>query len=144
LQTGLAELPELPLTGKLDRIDLNEAGEAIRVVDYKTGKPKSRNEIEGNTKSSDGAYKRQLTFYALLLSLYDDERYQCREGVLSFIEPDKHGAIKEESFVITEEEIETLRQTIIAAARDVISGNFLAAPCDESTSEYCHLARWLQ
>lgn len=144
LPTGIPELPELPLTGKLDRIDLDDNGYALRVVDYKTGKPKTRNVIEGNTKGSDGGYKRQLVFYALLLSLYDDERYQCREGVLSFVQADAKGVIKEELFTITEEEIGELKKTIITATEEIISGAFLAQPCDEAVSEYCHLVALLQ
>jgi len=143
LPTGIPELPEVILTGKLDRIDIR-SGQAFRVVDYKTGKPKSRNVIEGNTKSSDGGYKRQLVFYALLLSLHDDDRYQCRTGVLSFVESDAKGVIKEESFTITDEEIENLKQDIIASAQSIIHGDFLAQTCDDATSEYCHFVQQLK
>jgi DNA helicase-2/ATP-dependent DNA helicase PcrA len=143
LETGIPELPEVILTGKLDRIDITNRN-AFRVVDYKTGKPKSRNVIEGNTKSSDGGYKRQLVFYALLLSLHDDERYQCRTGVLSFVEPDSKGVIQEESFTITDQEIEELKQEIIASAHAIISGEFLTQTCDDSSSEYCHFVQQLK
>jgi DNA helicase-2/ATP-dependent DNA helicase PcrA len=144
LPTGLPELPELPLTGKLDRIDIGDDGRAIRVVDYKTGKPKTRNYIEGNTKDSSGDYKRQLVFYALLLSLYDDDRYRCTEGVLSFVQPDAKGVIREESFTVLEEEVLELQQQIIAAAAEIISGNALTSLCDDSSSEYCRFVSMLQ
>ncbi len=114
------------------------------MVDYKTGNPKTRNVIEGNTKDSDGGYKRQLTFYALLLSLYDDERYRCREGVLSFVQADTHGKIHEEIFSISDEEIEELRREILVATKEIISGAFLEAPCDENSCEYCHLVELLR
>jgi RecB family exonuclease len=144
LETGLPELPELVLTGNLDRIDIDEQGYAIRVVDYKTGKPKSRNVIEGNTKDSDGGYKRQLVFYALLLSLHDDERYLCNEGKLSFVEPEK-GVVKEEIFIITDEEIEDLKKTIIAAAKEITEGSFLKSKCEPDESDYFELAeRWVK
>ncbi len=139
LETGITELPELVLTGKLDRIDLDDNGQAIRVVDYKTGKPKSRNFIEGNTKDADGGYKRQLVFYALLLSLHDDERYVCSEGTLSFVEPDAKGQIKEESFAITQREIEALKTEIISSVKEIITGEFLKSDCDPKTSDYCDL-----
>ncbi|MCD5381196.1 MAG: ATP-dependent helicase [Candidatus Pacebacteria bacterium] len=138
IQTGVPELPELLLTGKLDRIDMSEEGYALRVVDYKTGKPKSRNVIEGKTKGSDGGYKRQLVFYALLLKVYDDDRYQCKEGVLSFVQSDSKGGIKEEVFTITDEEIEELRADIIRSVKEIISGEFLTSSCEESVSDYCH------
>jgi len=144
LETGITELPSLPLTGKLDRLDFDEGGIVIRVVDYKTGKPKTRNVIEGNTVSSDGGYKRQLVFYVLLLELYDDERYKCRQGLLSFVEPDSKGVTHEEEFTITDEDIASLKEEIITAAGEIISGEFLEKDCDSATSEYCHLVSLLK
>ncbi len=142
--TGLEQIPEIPLTGKLDRIDLSGTGEALRVVDYKTGKPKTRGEIEGTTASSTGAYKRQLVFYALLLSLYDDERYRdCRTGALSFVEPLKNGEIREEVFTITEEEIAALAQEIKDAIANLITGEFMKNEQWKSESSYAHLVKQL-
>ena len=137
LPTGIPELPEVKLTGKLDRIDLNERKEAVRVVDYKTGKPKSRNVIEGNTKDSDGGYKRQLVFYALLLDLYDDKRFKTNIGTLSFVQPTPKGDVKEEQFTIEESEIESLKEEIIQAVADILDGSFLRSPCNENESDYC-------
>ncbi len=143
LETGIPELPALPLTGKLDRLDLGPDGRAFRIVDYKTGKPKSRNAIEGKTASTDGAYKRQLTFYVLLLSLYGDDRYFTNTGVLSFVEGDSKGVIKEESFTVSAEEVETLRQEIIAAAQSIVQGTFLSDATLAEASAYAHLvALW--
>jgi DNA helicase-2/ATP-dependent DNA helicase PcrA len=143
MPTGIPEFPELILNGKLDRLDLDNEGRVTRVVDYKTGKPKTRNQIEGNTKDSNGDYKRQLVFYALLLSLYDDERYNCKEGVLSFIEPDAKGVIHEEAFIITDEEIDELKTQIISVTKEIISGSFLHQNCDENESDYCYLVKLL-
>jgi len=139
LPTGDARLPTIPLKGNLDRLDFDEAGNLQQVVDYKTGKAKSRNVIEGNTASSDGAYKRQLTFYALLLKLYDDERYQCRTGVLSFVESAAAGGIKEETFVITDAEVDALQTEILAAATDILDGKWATHLCDPKECDYCHL-----
>ena len=144
LPTGLTSIPELPLTGKLDRIDLGDDGTAVRVVDYKTGKPKSRNAIEGTTASSDGGYKRQLVFYALLLSLYDDERYRTNTGVLSFVEPAANGAIKEETFMITDEEIAALKAEIISSVEAITSGSFLNDESIIADSQYADLVMQLQ
>jgi DNA helicase-2/ATP-dependent DNA helicase PcrA len=139
MPTGLTELPEITLNGNLDRSDFGQDGRLVRVLDYKTGKPKTRNHIEGKTKGSNGDYKRQLVFYALLLSLYEDERYDCRECVLSFVEADTKGVIHEEVFIITDEEIEELKQIIIQTTKAIISGEFMKQSCDEKDSDYCHL-----
>lgn len=138
LKTGLADFPEVTLKGNLDRLDLKEDGTVMRVVDYKTGKAKTRNEIEGKTKTSDGNYKRQLVFYALLLSLYEDERYFCRMGTLSFVQADSKGRIHEETFLITDEEIAELKAEIIVAVEKLITGSCLT-PEALAESQYVHL-----
>jgi len=143
LPTGIDTLPELILTGKLDRLDLDDDGYALRVVDYKTGKPKTRNAIEGKTANGDGNYKRQLVFYALLLSLFDDERYLCRESILSFVEPDAKGVIHEEIFTITDDEIESLKQEILSTVSSLVAGDFLHDQELIDKSVYAHLIKLL-
>lgn len=138
IETGITEYPVLKLNGTLDRVDY-ESGSIIRVVDYKTGRPKTRGEIEGTTKTSDGAYKRQLVFYALLLSLQSDTSKHCRTGVLSFVEPDKNGTLKEEVFVITDEEIAALKEELIAVTREIVKGEALKVVCDPGVCHYCDL-----
>lgn len=122
LKTNDQELPEIPLTGKIDRLDFNEEGKVVRVTDYKTGKPKSRNDVEGNTKSSNGNYKRQLVFYALLLELYGME-VKSPEFILSFVEPkERSGEIVEHSFSVTQDEVEELKKEIVRVSKEIISG----------------------
>ncbi len=144
LETGDPYLPKIPLTGMFDRLDFDTDGMLTRVVDYKTGKPRTRGYIEGTTKDSNGDYKRQLTFYALILSLSGDERLYSRTGTLSFIEPDEKGKIHEETYVITEEEIETLKKEIVRVGLEIAHGAFLNAPCDPQVSSYCHLVSELR
>ena len=144
LQTSDAEIPEVRSTGNLDRLDFDTAGRIVRVVDYKSGKPKTRGYIEGTTKDSTGDYKRQLTFYALMLSLQSDERLVCRDGLLSFVEADEKGKIHEEAFTITDEEIETLKAEVIRIALEIGKGAFLDAPCDPLMCTYCDLVARLR
>jgi ATP-dependent exoDNAse (exonuclease V) beta subunit len=57
----------IPLTGKIDKIEaLDTDGKRVRLVDYKTGRPKSLKEIKGETAGSDGKYFRQLLFYVVM------------------------------------------------------------------------------
>jgi DNA helicase-2/ATP-dependent DNA helicase PcrA len=143
LPTGLPELPELTLTGNLDRVDYQD-GRVIRVVDYKTGKPKTRGQIEGTVKGGLGEYKRQLTFYALLLELQADPALACRETVLSFVEPDQRGEYRDACYHITDEEIAALKNELITVAGDLLSGAALAVPCDPERCHYCDLvAQWM-
>jgi DNA helicase-2/ATP-dependent DNA helicase PcrA len=143
LKTGIPGFEEVRLTGNFDRLDCNEDGVVMRVVDYKTGKPKTRGEISGTTKTSDGNYKRQLTFYALLLALQDDEKLRCPNGRLSFVEPDSKGVIHEEDFTITEAEMDELRWAIINATKEIVSGDCFKIPCDSTKTDFCPLVKEL-
>jgi DNA helicase-2/ATP-dependent DNA helicase PcrA len=144
LPTGIPDYPELKLNGNLDRVDF-ENGKLVRVTDYKTGKPKSRNHIEGKTATSNGEYKRQLVFYALLLSLQRDSDLHYRTGVLSFVEPAPNGEVKEEAFEITDEEIESLKTELITATQEIVSGESLKTACDGERCHYCDLvSAWEQ
>jgi len=106
-------LGDIPLSGKADRVDeTNKEEKHVRFTDYKTGSPKSRNEIEGLTKNSDGDYKRQLVFYTLLADLDESFKYKAVQCVLDFIEPDKSGNFKREHFNITEDEVNDLKEII--------------------------------
>jgi DNA helicase II / ATP-dependent DNA helicase PcrA len=143
LPTGIPDFPELILTGSIDRMDFADDGKALRVVDYKTGRPKTRNDIEGKTESSHGEYKRQLVFYALLLELHGNDMMMCNEGVLSFIEPTPAGVIKEESFIISREDIDSLKAELIQAVKDIMTGAFLLDDDLKAESKYQALiAQW--
>jgi DNA helicase-2/ATP-dependent DNA helicase PcrA len=148
LATDSPLLPYVKLTGALDRIDFDTdpmlGGSVVRVVDYKSGKPKTRGEIEGTTKDSDGGYKRQLVFYALLLSLQDDAWLHTRTFTLSFLEADAKGVIHEETYTISDEEIEDLKKQILDVVREITTGSFLSHDCDPERSRYCHLVDMLR
>lgn len=106
-------LEDIPLVGKVDKIELiDEQKKTVRVIDYKTGKHKSRNEIEGLTDSSDGSYKRQLVFYKLLADLDRNFPLKVVETELDFVEADEKGRPKKEKFVISDEEIKNLKKLI--------------------------------
>ncbi len=144
LPTDLVDFPEVTLTGNFDRLDFGKDGNLIRVVDYKTGKAKTRGVIEGKTKDSDGRYKRQLVFYALLLSMQEDSLLHTKNARLSFVEPDSKGVIHEEDFTVSKEEVEDLRKQIIEATKAVVTGTCLETPCDSKVCEHCDLVIVLQ
>jgi CRISPR/Cas system-associated exonuclease Cas4 (RecB family) len=131
---------EVPLSGKLDRLDSKEDG-TVEVIDYKTGKAKSENEIKGLTKSSDGGYYRQLVFYKLLLD--KDGRYSMNEGSLHFVEPNEKGKCTIRRFTITSEEVAVLENELIAAAQAIADGSAFAATCDPESCDYCDLVGFL-
>ena len=132
----------VPLRGKLDRVTFTSEHDVV-VTDFKTAKPKSRNEILGKTKNADGDYFRQLVFYRLLLDLHEGGRWQMRVGDINFIEPDDRGVYHQERFEITDENILTLQKQIADASRDIWTGAFWNRTCDDPKCTYCQLRRSL-
>jgi len=133
------EVGATKLTGKLDKLELGEDGRSVSVVDYKTGKPKSRNEIEGKTKNSDGDIKRQLVFYKLLLSRFANGRYKMITGEIDFVEPNERGYYKKEKFEIAPEEIKKLESTIERVGHEIASLSFLNKRCADRQCSWCAL-----
>ncbi|MBI5139885.1 MAG: ATP-dependent helicase [Candidatus Vogelbacteria bacterium] len=150
---------ELRLTGKLDKIEFLDDG-SVRVVDYKTGKTKTRNYIEGKTMEKGfGDYKRQLTFYKLLLDRYDKEgrslspsgvsllpHFNMKFGVIDFVEPDlpagRHGGkgrYHREEFEVTPDEVMELEETIRKSVGEILSLSFWDKTCEDKKCEYCKL-----
>jgi DNA helicase-2/ATP-dependent DNA helicase PcrA len=142
---GVAIADGTPINGKLDRIEfLNSAKDAltkddaaVTVIDYKTGKPKTRNDIEGNTQSSDGNYKRQLVFYKLLLD--KEGKYAMNEGVIQFIEQDDRGNPHRESFDITHGEVAVLEKQVADVAKEIRDLAFWNKGCHKPDCRYCEL-----
>jgi DNA helicase-2/ATP-dependent DNA helicase PcrA len=129
---------EIRLTGNLDKIEML-GGNRVNVIDYKTGKPKSRNFIEGNTKDADGNYKRQLVFYKLLLDRYKNGEWQMETGTIDFIKPSDSGKLQREVFTITDAEVALLESLIIKTAKEIMSFSFADSNCMDGKCEWCRL-----
>jgi DNA helicase-2/ATP-dependent DNA helicase PcrA len=128
------------INGKLDKLELLE-GNSVRVVDYKTGKPKPRAQIDGTAKTSDGNYLRQLTFYRTLLDRWHDGVYQTREGVIDFIDPDNRGEYKRYAFDITRTDGDQLMDQIVGVCHEILDLSFWDRHCDDPDCQYCDLRR---
>lgn len=132
-------LGDIPLGGKIDKIEIVE-GKKTRVVDYKTGQPKSRSSIEGTLKNSTGDYKRQLVFYQLLGKLDRQFEHEIVEAELDFVEPDRiTGKFRKERFQIQEEEVEELKNTIRKIWEDILALKF---PRTTKTDIHCPRCEW--
>jgi DNA helicase-2/ATP-dependent DNA helicase PcrA len=108
-----------PLQGKIDKIEIiDNEKKLIKITDYKTGNPKSRSEILGETKYSEGNEYRQLLFYKLLIELDDTFKYKVHEVELDFIGNRKNKP-KRETFIINDADVEELRSTIIEVSENI-------------------------
>jgi DNA helicase-2/ATP-dependent DNA helicase PcrA len=130
-------LGEIALVGKIDRIEELETG-IVRVIDFKTSKPTSQNEIQGKTKNSDGRYWRQLLFYRVLADHDPDFRYKVREGQLVFLEPNDSGKYKSETFTFDDLEVANFEQEITRIYSEIQTLAFLELPpCGLDTCDVC-------
>lgn len=135
---------KLELTGKLDKIEFLNDRE-VGVVDYKTAKPKSRNEIEGKTSAKSfgqGDYKRQLVFYQILLDRLN--KFKMKYGEIDFIEPNERDLYKKERFEVSSQEAEELLRVIGQVAEEVSNLSFVESSCQEKNCPYCRLGKILK
>ncbi|MBD3280951.1 AAA family ATPase [Candidatus Dojkabacteria bacterium] len=106
-------LDDIELTGKIDKIEwIDKQAKAVRVIDYKTSTPKSRNQILGKTKYSDEKLLRQLQFYKLLAELDPQFQYNIREFELRFVKSDTRGNFKSQIFSADEIDTNSIKDLI--------------------------------
>ena len=147
----ITDLDGILLSGKLDKVEFITDTQ-VAITDYKTGKQRSRNEIEGKTRSGDGDIKRQLVFYRLLLDLHDNKKLNMQKGIIEFLEPTHStgsgqadsGNYKKEEFEITDTEVSELTETIKRVASEITSLSFWSQTCSEKDCEYCSYRKLLK
>ena len=141
---SLEELPQIRVRGELDKVEIYTDG--ITVVDYKTGKPKSRNHITGGTKAvGSGNYFRQLVFYRMLVDAQG--KFKMKKGVVDFIQPKENGSYVREDFVIMQDDVDVLLKEIEKMATEVLALSFWDTRCDahkKGDCEYCKLRELMQ
>ncbi len=132
---------DIQLTGKIDRLDwIDKDKRLVKVIDYKTGKPKSDNFIKGLTKGSDlsereqelpetikAPYQRQLVFYKLLCKLDRTFNATVVSGAFDFVEPanKETGAVVTRELEITDEAVDDLKQLIRQVMKEIRELRFL-------------------
>mgnify|MGYP001577390747 CR=1 FL=1 len=141
---GVSLSLEIVLNGKIDKLEFLGNGDDVVVTDYKTSKPKSRGEIEGTTKSSNGDIKRQLVFYKLLLDKFELGKYRMKLGAIDFIEPDDKGRYHSEKFEIEDGETGELRELILKISDEILNAKFWDKKCDEKDCEFCALRKLIE
>jgi len=133
----------IKITGELDLVEyLNNSLTQVNVVDFKTGKARSRNEILGKTKNADGNYYRQLVFYKLLLHHFKPN-WEMKQGMLDFVQVDSKGAFHKEAFEISSEDMIKLQDQVHEAAKDILSIGFWNRFCDDVDCQWCALRKSL-
>ncbi len=105
------QLDEIPLKGKIDKIEFN--GKEATVVDYKTGDvEKCSDKLARPGKEPNGGdYWRQAIFYKILLDLYPKE-WNVTGVEFDFVEPDKKKQYRKEKISISSIDIDIVKEQI--------------------------------
>jgi DNA helicase-2/ATP-dependent DNA helicase PcrA len=135
-RADMTDPSQILLRGLIDVIEFRTDG-SVHVIDYKTGKHKSRRELIGETKNASGDYKRQLDFYCILMEL---SQMQAPSRLsLEFIEPDPKGNTVVHDFDYDASAVGELKSTIERVANEIYTLAFWDKTCDEGECEYCAL-----
>ena len=109
-------LGDAVLTGKIDRIEIDEENKTITVSDFKTATPKDK----WSTNDGTFGYKIQLYFYKFLLeNSRDYKNYQVTKGRIDYISPDEDGNISPLELKFKEEEAAEIKHLIEVVFRHI-------------------------
>ncbi len=117
-------LDDIPLTGKIDHLHINEKEKTIQIYDFKTSPYHSEN---WKSHSTLFKYMLQLEFYKLLLNLSPAySKYRVTSGHILFVVPDPaDGLVHDKIYEYNEKDEAVLRDLIKAIYKQVKSLDFL-------------------
>jgi DNA helicase-2/ATP-dependent DNA helicase PcrA len=96
--------PGLHFTGAIDLME-HAGGGAVRLTDFKTGRPRKASEIEKRDEEGRlSSYVRQLAMYSYLLELATKGQYEVEKSRLYFAESDDPALMLYETVIGSEEE----------------------------------------
>lgn len=128
----------LPLTGKIDRVDLiDNDTKMVAVVDYKTGSDRSLNVIQGLVSTDDysprelalpesirGRLKRQLLFYKLLLENDPFSQQKVSHGIFEFVN-EASGKVKLRQIALSDSDLADFKKLIQQVSQEIVDLKFL-------------------
>ena len=137
--------PNLTMYGKIDLTEIFGDTEIV-VTDFKTGKSKTKNEIEKIDEYGRlSSYMRQLAMYSYLIKGNSYENFVTASRLL-FLESDKNDKNSFYSTRITEEQIDLLKKDIKDYDTSLNTGDWVNLPCNQKSygrdvpCEYCQKA----
>lgn len=117
---------DVPVTGKIDHINIDRTTKTIEVYDFKTG-----NYHDNKWQSHPTLYKYalQLEFYKLLLSLSPNYRnYKVTKGHILFVSPDVEGKVYNKVYEYDNVSAKELRALAKVIYRQITSLEFIENP----------------
>jgi len=134
-----AELDGIPLTGKIDRMDLTPDG--WRIVDFKTGKDTAHKTTEAklvgptDKQPYGGDYWRQMVFYTLLTEAAKPQgEGRVAETLFEFVQPDNGSTFVQTAVLVTAEDRATVLEQIKIVHQGIVNQRF--DKLDESQKDH--------
>lgn len=116
----------VPLTGKIDHINLDETAKTIEVYDFKTG---TFHDGKWDSRPSLYKYRLQLSFYKLLLNLSPTySKYKVTRGHILFVTPDADEKVHDKVYEYSDADEAELKSLIKAVYAQVKSLDFVKNP----------------
>ena len=131
----------IPLKGKLDKLEFD--GKQVNVVDYKTGDPeKSTTKLKGPSAKDPlgGDYWRQAVFYKILVDNYGQKDWKAISSEFDFIEPDNKKTYHKHKLVITDADIEIVREQVKETWKKIQNKEFYVG-CGKDTCHWCEFVK---
>lgn len=116
----------VPLTGKIDHINLDEVAKTIEVYDFKTG---TFRDGKWDSHPSLYKYRLQLAFYKLLLNLSPTySKYKVTRGHILFVTPDADEKVHDKVYEYDDTDDAELKNLIKAIYAQIKSLDFVKNP----------------
>ena len=131
----------IPLKGKLDKLEFN--GKDVTIVDYKSGdveKALTKTNPPNEDEPNGGDYWRQAVFYKILVDNYTQKEWKVVSTEFDFIEPDKTGAFRKVTIVISAADIETVKQQLTQAWHKIKQHDFYTG-CGKLGCHWCNIVK---
>lgn len=113
----------VPLTGKVDHIEVDPEAKTIEIYDYKTG---NYHKEKWDSQPSLYKYRLQLGFYKILLNLSLNYRnYKVTRGHILFVTPDEDGRVYDKVYEYDDADEEELKKIMQAVYRELVTLNFV-------------------
>ncbi|MEI6751018.1 MAG: ATP-dependent DNA helicase [Candidatus Saccharibacteria bacterium] len=115
-------LGDVILTGKIDKLQINQKTKTIIVTDYKTGQSANK---WSNSDAKLLNFRRQLCFYKILIENSNKYRgFVVEEGIIEYVEPDENNEIQKLRMTFDDETVNTTKQLIRKVWEHIQALNF--------------------
>ncbi len=126
LSSEKLHLGDVPVTGKIDHIEINQEAKTIEIFDYKTG---NFHKEKWDRHPTLYKYRLQLGFYKLLLNLSPTyQKYHVTAGHILFVTPDAEGKVYDKVYEFNDADEEALKRLIEVVYHQLISLEFVSDP----------------